>query len=118
MRRRWAWRRYRARKAEVARLAREVLELRTELEQLQLLQVMVEESDPVSDSVGTVRRQPGGNLVHAIKLDGPWPGVAWFGVDAHGPTGGLSDADVASWPVVYHPLPDEVWEEQARGGAG
>lgn len=61
---------------------------------------------------GTVRRAPDG-FAHAILLDQPsYSQGVWYVVDVYGPTGDnpIPDAEVATWPIVYVPAPDEVWK--------
>ena len=57
---------------------------------------------------GTVRRAPEG-FAHAILLN-QFGGLKWHIVDLYGPMEAATDADVTTWPVVYVPAPDEIWE--------
>jgi hypothetical protein len=58
---------------------------------------------------GTVKRSPEG-FAHAILLDQNGQDLKWHIIDLYGPMETETDADVADWPVVYVPAPDEVWE--------
>jgi hypothetical protein len=61
---------------------------------------------------GTVRRSPEG-FAHAILLDQFGKDDKWLIVDLYGPVntdGDDGDDKVATWPIVYVPTPDEVWE--------
>ena len=69
-------------------------------------------SDPKSDPVGTVRRALAPSFAHAIKLDQGSAELEWLLVDAYGPLWHdtmLSGDEVKDWPVVYVPLPDQLW---------
>lgn len=58
---------------------------------------------------GTVRRAPKG-FAHAILLDQNGQDAKWQTVDLYGPMEIYTDREVADWPIVYVPAPDEVWE--------
>lgn len=58
---------------------------------------------------GTVRRAPEG-FAHAILLDQNGNEAKWHIIDLYGPMETEADVDVADWPIVYVPVPDEVWK--------
>lgn len=62
---------------------------------------------------GTVRRAPEG-FAHAILLDQNGQDAKWLIVDLYGPMETEHDVDVADWPIVYVPAPDEVWRAVNR----
>jgi hypothetical protein len=57
---------------------------------------------------GTVRRAPTG-FAHAILLDQMGEEAKWHIIDLYGPMETETDTDVEDWPIVYVPVPDEVW---------
>lgn len=66
---------------------------------------------------GTVRRAPadGGHLLHrhAILLDGGVSSRRWHIVSLFGPEDSMrTDSDVAHWPIVYIPKPNDVWAQE------
>jgi hypothetical protein len=74
---------------------------------------MITESTITVDAVnrlphGTVKRSPEG-FAHAILLDQNGQDLKWHIIDLWGPMQTETDADVATWPIVYVPAPDEVW---------
>jgi hypothetical protein len=62
---------------------------------------------------GTVRRAPEG-FAHAILLDQMGNEAKWQTVDLYGSMETYTDAEVADWPIVYMPAPDEVWRAVNR----
>jgi hypothetical protein len=62
---------------------------------------------------GTVKRAPEG-FAHAILLDQMGQDLKWHIIDLYGPMETETDRDVADWPIVYVPAPDEVWMAMNR----
>ena len=64
------------------------------------------------EPVGTLRRSPFG-FAHAILLDHHREERRWMVIDVYGDMSWAeplrTDQEVAGWPVVYTPAPDEEW---------